>query len=1046
MNIEKKGGGVTATLFGQDDIFTLLRSRDPDLRGYRRSLTSIKEANPDVMDRRKLPWWVLPPDELVLEEDAADGRKAQAEPGWRHHYRLHGVPQVVDVYMGFMDEEVNARLARLVSEEKGMDERAQRPVILVERKKVEPKKPLLEWQLGNYEAEIKRIVSVSPAGEMLFPMEEVPSGFFGRKRKQKKVPVSPEPGKKDGDAEDASPEMILARFMALTLEQDLASDLDWLDRGLKVRRYADVIKLLQHQLKYKEGKKMARPRVALPEVGSEDTTSGPWLSIVRFAVGNDQRAPIVVIRTPEMGLQPGLMCPYLAFLFKALSGLASQLAFEAERRPAQDVSEAGAREVRSRKDQEDDSGQEVHRLEKRQWDVWEWPLRVAVFGAHGSSRADLPPGTTVTVVASLFVGAEIDSTVTVAAEEKVGTFRKEERRIVYEGTPDSGEDRPHWGVKERMEAPPPDQKRRKFKKVRVDKIEGKVFSVISLCTPAGVYEFHREEFDPEGCSHLQKIDLATEDAKRRFREEALELTLKRGEPNPDSPFEACEQELTEGTTLPDAILALKRGYGPDYFEDAEPEGIVTLTGAYFLGDDDKTMADKLGISGVNMEDYHVLRVLRSAVCQGGDLASDYPMVLDWRIDRINCDPKKIEGAVERLFKDWIRDEATLSLEDYVDVIRWGLGGVLELETPECAYWSLVDAIARQGGDAVTQHGRELLLTHLYSSAANAFVPEEGSTDPVRTTYRVPNPFCIEIATDLVAELAKLDPEKKEPGGISRLRETVARKHPPKRVGKVLADVRAKARAVQAASEEGQDPTKAARDLMATVAEECGFALEDANSVQELVQLKPWEDDAGVQRSLEPIVVATSLRKEAQRNHRKLEEGELRKQVRDEVEALRRAKQPARDATERLPMEQWTSTQYVRSLERELQGRPHCRTCVSILFRARHEALAVLNGERGARQRLQETIRDWGLVGARRLKTWLRPNKWGGPIDPIVAPTLQDLDGKGFEDVPERGFDGADVDRAFYKSSNMMALQQMAGRFLWKGGDEPIPTIGMGEEA
>ena len=57
-----------------------------------------------------------------------------------------------------------------------------------------------------------------------------------------------------------------------------------------------------------------------------------------------------------------------------------------------------------------------------------------------------------------------------------------------------------------------------------------------------------------------------------------------------------------------------------------------------------------------------------------------------------------------------------------------------------------------------------------------------------------------------------------------------------------------------------------------------------------------------------------------------------------------------------------------------------------------------------------------------LKTWLRPGKWGAAANPVKAPTSQDLTEPDFSDPK---FDAACVDRAFYKSCNMMALQTMA---------------------
>jgi len=60
----------------------------------------------------------------------------------------------------------------------------------------------------------------------------------------------------------------------------------------------------------------------------------------------------------------------------------------------------------------------------------------------------------------------------------------------------------------------------------------------------------------------------------------------------------------------------------------------------------------------------------------------------------------------------------------------------------------------------------------------------------------------------------------------------------------------------------------------------------------------------------------------------------------------------------------------------------------------------------------------GIPGYVKMKTWLRPGKWS---ETITRLTVQDLG--------NQSFDGAAVDRAFYKSCNLMALQTLAGTNL-----------------
>lgn len=786
--------------------------------------------NKKLKEDRKSPFWIQAPDEILAPQKEIKEKTEKSGDLYRYKTTNKHIP-LIDVYLGFMDEEVNARLERLIDSQKNKDKDS-RPVILIERGKLDLKSPILEWRIGNYKIEPTRIINVSPKGK-----------------------TTHEKGSAQGGSE--APENILAQALTVFMEWDIKSDLDWIARGLKVKRYFDLIKLLQHR---REGMKL---KSGLPgSVGNE--ADGPWISVVRFGVGRNENAPIVVIRTPEMGLQPSLMCPYLAFLFKAISAMSSQLAHENKHK-------------------------------------WEWPLRVSQFGAQGSSSLQKDPGSKDTILASLFVGAEIASDVSISAKEgdKQTTFK-------YKSSIDS-ETAPHW---EAADAQDKDNKKGHYTKWKENE-QGKyhdyqdvknksslaAYAVISLCTPAGVYDFLRKPIKEwkdanelvndyqlrdvllglqkrkehqevcrwylfermnQNMSDKERIEMAQTAASLIFQNcmsEKIKSKLKLVGIARDSNNHYCdyEQEIKKGMGLKEVIDKIKEKY-----KNVIDKGVVTLTVSYFGGDEDKDAAEKLGIEGVNMEDYHVLKVLRTAIAKGASKSSDYPLILKWRIDRINCDPKSIEKSVIDDFNNYIK-EPYLTEKDYVAVIIWGLQGVLKGEIPDCAKWKFAREMEI-----------ETFQKHLW--------PYNSGTQDVS------DPFCIEIATDFINELADIKATKEE-------------------------------------------------------------RTKDGN-------LGPAGGIAGIENK----VSADQL-----------------KNLRNLADAVRKA---------------WPNKVETEAKAKEL-----------MTF-------------------LKEKC-QFG-AGRDKLKTWLRPGKWGKDI---TAPTLQDLKGAKFG--------GAAVDRALYKSCNMMALQTYADMYFFK---------------
>jgi hypothetical protein len=194
--------------------------------------------------------------------------------------------KVIDVYLGFMDEEVNTVLNGLLDKEMQKGVAARRPIVMIERGHVDPAGPLLEWPISRYKTGIK---AVKYAGAQLAGQAGV----------------------------DASVEGVLARAISVFLQQDDAAEAQLRQANIGVLRAIDVHALLSQ----KSGAKL---KVAL-------TGDGPQLSVVRFNVGDTDTTlpPIVVFRAPEMGLQPNLMSPYMEFILMMISALSSQLAHAA---------------------------------------------------------------------------------------------------------------------------------------------------------------------------------------------------------------------------------------------------------------------------------------------------------------------------------------------------------------------------------------------------------------------------------------------------------------------------------------------------------------------------------------------------------------------------------------------------------------------------------------------------------------------------------------------------------------------------------------------
>ncbi|MGE5672443.1 MAG: hypothetical protein ACM3XM_00965 [Mycobacterium leprae] len=248
--------------------------------------------------------------------------------------------KVIDLYLGFMDEEVNVRLQEVLKAEVAKPVADQRPVILIERNKVEDADPILQWPPDQYPCAVERLIPVSPTVKP----NRWPRG--------------------------AEPDLILARALLVFMEQG--------NEPLK-QGTPDVHRYFEFQAMLNNVPKDTKPKTS-------DMNGGPWLTVIRFDVGLPTNPPIIVIRSPEMGLQPGLICGWLEFLLRMLSPLSSQLAAAAKEQV-------------------------------------EWPIRVSCFGAAGATQGTRPPGTPTDICASLFVGVEYNNGVP-ASVIRLQTFQR----------------------------------------------------------------------------------------------------------------------------------------------------------------------------------------------------------------------------------------------------------------------------------------------------------------------------------------------------------------------------------------------------------------------------------------------------------------------------------------------------------------------------------------------------------------------------------------------------------------------------------------------
>jgi len=387
--------------------------------------------------------------------------------------------------------------------------------------------------------------------------------------------------------------------------------------------------------------------------------------------------------------------------------------------------------------------------------VWEWPLKVFQYGAQGSCSVSsmLLPGKQVVVIASLYVGYDIDkngdvwSVISLCTPAGVYDYL----RIMIEVS-----DNKKAIVLQYMEEKALLDQEIKDKKAWFEEARAKVLFLFKSKYDEWPFKGLLIPKAGKAADDLKnKIEFAQEVAASIFHTQASEdqwkrLKIVRAHKDPNAPYIDVEENIgTEEAaheiwSLKDTIGQIDHLYKDKFSEAAGPIGVVTGTFSYFGGEKDKDAANKLGIHGANMEDYHILRVLRNAFCQGIWESTNYPIILGWRIDRIQCDPKEIPGSVIKDFKDFAQDDASmLTKEDYIKVIIWGLRGVLKSDIEankglkDTIYWNFLKKFEKL----------EDVKKYFWS-----FVRTEDLDK-----FWVPDPFYVEIATDFVKDLSEMNP-------------------------------------------------------------------------------------------------------------------------------------------------------------------------------------------------------------------------------------------------------------------------------------------------
>ncbi len=188
---------------------------------------------------------------------------------------------------------------------------------------------------------------------------------------------------------------------------------------------------------------------------------------------------------------------------------------------------------------------------------------------------------------------------------------------------------------------------------------------------------------------------------------------------------------------------------------------TSLSGGFFLYSDDKIVANSLGLHDVNMEDYHILRIVRSLRkemlldTQKMLTGRQYPDLSDFIVKRIDCDPYHIEDLAA--FNEWYNSKGgkQVAFGHMKSLIEFGLDGLpfdsvngSNLGKYDYLNWVFVAQMAR--GELGQPE-----WTSIIQELNKRFVYWPGNeTNPLNQTLEkifVPDPLRLEVATDLLKD-------------------------------------------------------------------------------------------------------------------------------------------------------------------------------------------------------------------------------------------------------------------------------------------------------
>ncbi len=193
---------------------------------------------------------------------------------------------------------------------------------------------------------------------------------------------------------------------------------------------------------------------------------------------------------------------------------------------------------------------------------------------------------------------------------------------------------------------------------------------------------------------------------------------------------------------------------------------TSLTGGFFLYSADKEVAHNLGLHDVNMEDFHILRIVRSLRSEmrldAERITRKYPNLTDFVVKRIDADPYRIEDLGK--FNTWFNATGKdITFGDMRNLIKFGLDGLpFDTITGEnranygYINWGFVLELAAdtigeaEGADPWQDVPQELDARFVYW---------RGSLDHPLNLERgnifIPDAIRIEVATDLLKDAKRM---------------------------------------------------------------------------------------------------------------------------------------------------------------------------------------------------------------------------------------------------------------------------------------------------